>query len=132
MNFVETGKLSFKDLFKSLMAEIIKMQVNKLFLSIFGKGGPMGTLFAGLFANGGYIPSGKYGIVGEAGPELVRGPGTVTSAADTAAMMGNGGGMVAVTYNINATDARSFKELVASDPAFIYNVTRLGARRIPR
>lgn len=132
MNFVQTGKLSFKDLFKSLMAEIIKMQVNKLFLSIFGKGGPMGTLFAGLFADGGYIPSGKYGIVGEAGPELVRGPGTVTSAADTAAMMGTGGGMVAVTYNINATDARSFKELVASDPAFIYNVTRLGARRIPR
>ena len=132
MKFVETGKLSFKDLFKSLMMEIIKMQMNKLFLSIFGKGGPLGTLFAGLFAEGGYIPSGKYGIVGEAGPELVRGPGTVTSARDTAAMMGNGGGMVAVTYNINATDARSFKELVASDPAFIYNVTRLGARRIPR
>jgi phage-related minor tail protein len=132
MKFVETGKLSFKDLFKSLMMEIIKMQMNKLFLSIFGKGGPLGTLFAGLFAEGGYIPSGKYGIVGESGPELMRGPGTVTSAADTAAMMGTGSGMVAVTYNINATDARSFKELVASDPAFIYNVTRLGARRIPR
>lgn len=131
MKFVETGKLSFKDLFKSLMTEIIKMQMNKLFLSIFGKGGPMGSLFAGLFAEGGYIPSGKYGIVGETGPELVRGPGTVTSARDTAAMFGQGG-MTAVTYNINATDARSFKELVASDPAFIYNVTRLGARRIPR
>ncbi len=132
MNFVETGKLSFKDLFKSLMAEIIKMQVNKFFLSIFGKGGPVGSLFAGLFADGGYIPSGKFGIVGEAGPEFVRGPATVTSARDTAAIMGAGGGMTAITYNINATDARSFKELVASDPAFIYNVTRLGARRMPR
>jgi hypothetical protein len=135
MKFVETGKLSFKDLFKSLMAEIIKMQVNKLFLSIFGKGGPMGSLFAGLFANGGTIPAGKYGIAGEAGPELIRGPANVISTKDTAAILGNSSDAPATTmvnYTINATDARSFKELVASDPAFIYNVTRLGARKIPR
>jgi len=135
MKFVETGKLSFKDLFKSLMMEIIKMQVNKLFLSIFGKGGPMGSLFAGLFANGGTIPAGKYGIAGEAGPELIRGPANVISTKDTAAILGNSSDAPATTmvnYTINATDARSFKELVASDPAFIYNVTRLGARKIPR
>jgi hypothetical protein len=40
-----------------------------------------------------------------------------------------GGGRV--TYNINAVDARSFQQLVASDPEFIYNVTRAGARRQP-
>ncbi len=131
MKFVETGKLSFKDLFKSLMMEIIKMQMNKLFLSIFGKGGPMGSLFAGLFANGGHIPGGKFGIVGERGPELVRGPASVIGTSETAAMM-NGGGITQVTYNISAVDSRSFKDLVASDPAFIYNVTRAGSRRIPR
>ena len=131
MTFVETGKLSFKDLFRSLMAEIIKMQVNKFFLSIFGAGGPLGSMFAGFFAEGGRIPSGKFGIAGEAGPEIVRGPANVTSTRDTAAMMG-GGGITQVTYNINAVDSRSFKDLVASDPAFIYNVTRAGARRIPR
>ena len=131
MKFVETGKLSFKDLFKSLMAEIIKMQMNKLFLSIFGKGGPMGSLFAGLFAEGGRIPGGKYGIVGERGPELVSGPANVIGTDQTAALMG-GGGITQVTYNISAVDSRSFKDLVASDPAFIYNVTRAGARRIPR
>lgn len=131
MKFVETGKLSFKDLFKSLMTEIIKMQMNKLFLSIFGKGGPMGSLFAGLFAEGGRIPGGKYGIVGERGPELVSGPANVIGTDQTAALMG-GGGITQVTYNISAVDSRSFKDLVASDPAFIYNVTRAGARRIPR
>jgi tape measure domain-containing protein len=130
MKFVETGKLSFKDLFKTLMAEIIKMQMNKLFLSIFGKGGPAGSLFAGLFAEGGRIPSGKYGIVGERGPELVRGPANVTSARDTAAMMG--GGITQVTYNINAVDSMSFKQMVARDPEFIYSVTQMGARRLPR
>jgi len=36
---------------------------------------------AGAFADGGNIPSGKTGIVGEAGPELVVGPGTVINAA---------------------------------------------------
>jgi hypothetical protein len=135
MKFVETGKLSFKDLFKSLMTEIIKMQMNKLFLSIFGKGGPMGSIFAGLFADGGYIPGGKVGIVGERGPELIRGPASVLGTRDTAQLMygqNQGTNMTAVTYNISAVDSRSFKDLVASDPAFIYNVTRAGARRIPR
>lgn len=132
MNFVETGKLSFKDLFKSLMAEIIKMQINKFFLSIFGKGGAFGAEgFAGLFAEGGRIPSGKYGIAGERGPELVSGPANVIGTDQTADMMG-GGGTTIVNYNIQAVDSRSFKDLVASDPAFIYNVTRAGARRVAR
>ena len=45
-------------------------------------------------------------------------------------MMGGGGSQV--TYNINAVDANSFKQLVAQDPEFIYNVTVAGSRRIPR
>jgi hypothetical protein len=135
MKFVETGKLSFKDLFKTLMTEIIKMQMNKLFLSIFGKGGPMGSLFAGFFAEGGFIPSGKVGIAGERGPELIRGPASVLGTRETAQLMSGqnqGTNMTAVTYNIQAVDSRSFKDLVASDPAFIYNVTRAGARRVAR
>ena len=37
--------------------------------------------FAGMFAKGGAIPSGKWGIAGEAGPEIIHGPATVTPAA---------------------------------------------------
>jgi tape measure domain-containing protein len=135
LTFVQTGKLSFKDLFRSLMLEIIKMQVNKLFLSIFGKGGPLGTLFAGFFANGGMIPGGKYGIAGEAGPELIRGPAHVVSTKDTAAILGSGGSapsITQVTYNINAVDSMSFKQMLARDPEFLFNATRAGARRVPR
>jgi hypothetical protein len=135
MTFVQTGKLSFKDLFKSLMTEIIKMQMNKLFLSIFGKGGPLGNLFAGMFAEGGMIPSGKYGIVGERGPELIRGPASVIGTRDTAQLMngyGQGGGLTQVTYNINAVDSMSFKQMLARDPEFLFNATRAGARRVPR
>jgi len=134
-NFVMTGKLSFKDLFRSLLAEVIKMQANKLFLSLFGKGGALSSLFAGFFANGGDIPAGKWGIAGEAGPELVKGPATVMSTKDTAAIMQGGNPYTPtamVTYNIQAVDARSFKQLVAQDPEFIYSVTQAGARRLPR
>jgi lambda family phage tail tape measure protein len=129
MNFVETGKLSFKDLFQSLLAEIVKMLANRAFLALFSpEGGVFGNLFAGFFEHGGQIPPGKFGIAGEAGPELVRGPATVVSTRDTAQMMAGG---APVTYNINAVDARSFQQLVAADPEFIYNVTRAGARRMP-
>jgi hypothetical protein len=137
MSFVETGKLSFKDLFKSLLAEIIKFQTMRVvsgFFSMFGGGGAGGGLFGSLFsggkATGGYIPSGRFAITGEGGPELVRGPATVSSHEDSLSMLGGGGGQ-AVTYNINAVDAYSFKQLVAQDPEFIYNVTRVGQRRMP-
>jgi len=128
-NFVETGKLSFKDLFKTLMMEIIKMQANRLFLALFDPtGGLLTNLFAGFFAQGGSIPAGKFGIAGEAGPEIIRGPASVVSTDDTAEMMGRG---TNITYNIQAVDAPSFQALVARDPEFIYNVSRAGARRIP-
>lgn len=45
--------------------------------------------YTGAYAHGGMIPSGKVGMVGEAGPELVTGPAVVTSAATTADKLRN-------------------------------------------
>lgn len=63
-----------------------------------------GQAFAGLFDNGGNIPSGQWGIVGEYGPEIVKGPANVTSRKDTAAMarnaMGGGSGGLSITQYI--------------------------------
>ena len=80
----------------------------------------IGDLFDGWFANGGQIGAGRFGVVGERGPELVSGPATVTPMQPTS-----------VVYNINAVDAPSFKALVAQDPSFIYAVTMAGAKSIP-
>jgi lambda family phage tail tape measure protein len=77
-------------------------------------------LFDGFFANGGQIGAGKFGVVGERGPEFVSGPATVTP------MMGSN-----VTYNINAVDAMSFKQMIAQDPSFIHAVAMQGAKGIP-
>ena len=43
--------------------------------------------FAGAFDKGGHIPMGKWGIAGENGPEIIKGPANVTSTADTAKIM---------------------------------------------
>ena len=50
------------------------------------------------------VPSGKYGIVGERGPELVKGPAIVTSRQQTAGMAGSRGtgNQVNVTVHNNA------------------------------
>lgn len=44
--------------------------------------------YSGAYAMGGAIPAGKYGLVGEAGPEFVRGPAIVTSAQASRSRLG--------------------------------------------
>jgi hypothetical protein len=75
--------------------------------------------FGGFFAGGGNLAPGKFGVVGERGPEMIGGPASISP-------MGGGGGVV--TYNINAVDARSFQQLLASDPSFIYALTEQGRK----
>jgi ABC-type transporter Mla subunit MlaD len=82
----------------------------------------------GQFADGGFLPSGKIGLVGENGPELITGPGRITPMED----VNFGGGTTNVTYNISAVDARSFQQLVAEDPGFIHAVAEYGGRQVPR
>lgn len=52
--------------------------------------------YSGAYDKGGYIPSGAVGLVGEIGPELVRGPATVTGRKDTEDLMKNNGSNVTV------------------------------------
>ncbi len=48
--------------------------------------------YSGAYEHGGMIPSGKYGIVGEAGAEVVRGPAIVSSARTTKDQFARNGG----------------------------------------
>lgn len=72
----------------------------------------LGGLLAGAFDNGGYIPDGKLGIVGEYGPEIIQGPVAVTgrktteSILSSAASSGSGGGnVVSIQVDVNVTDS---------------------------
>jgi len=128
VGFAKTGKFEFKSFVNSILEELLRSQVRQLIAKTFGAfGGGSGSsggggLFGGFFATGGMIPPGRFGVVGENGPELVSGPANVTP--------NIGGGNV--TYNINAVDAMSFKQMVAKDPEFLYAVTEQGRRSVPQ
>ena len=126
---IATGKADFSTLGDHIKQVLAKAMVQK-FIS-----GPIMAMFG--LASGGPANAGQPYIIGEEGPEVfvpkTNGtvlPNSVLQGGGTGGGMGMGGGQV--TYNINAVDARSFKELVASDPEYLYNVTQVGARRQPR
>lgn len=74
-------------IFQSLFGGLGSM-LQGLLQNIFGLLGGGGG-FLGLFDNGGNIPRGKWGIAGEFGPEVIKGPASVTSRKDTMNMFRN-------------------------------------------
>lgn len=134
VSFVQTGKLSFKDLANSLIADFARIQAKKAIAGLFGGGGGgmLGSLFGGFFAGGGEPPMGKISVVGENGPELFipKQPGTIVPNGDIG-VTGGGGSVQHITYNIQATDAASFKAQLARDPSFLHAVVEQGRRSTP-
>jgi hypothetical protein len=92
------GGREFGEVLKALEQDIVRIITRKLVTEPFtqwvsgqmgnltgggggfidGLFGGIGKLFSGFFADGGLIPAGHFGVVGEAGPELVSGPTMVT------------------------------------------------------
>lgn len=136
VNFTKTGKLEFKSFLASIVEQILRSQIQQTLAQSFkigggstGGGDILGSIFSGAkslfgFANGGIIPNNSPVLVGERGPEIISGAGG-RSVTPNEALGAN------VTYNINAVDASSFRNLVASDPEFIFAVTEQGRRRQP-
>jgi hypothetical protein len=87
-----------------------------------------GSLFAGFFADGGKIPAGKFGMVGEEGPELISGPATVTPMS-TAQYQTQAEGDVNINFNISTVDARGFDELLMSRRGMIQGIINQGLTR---
>jgi lambda family phage tail tape measure protein len=127
VKMVQTGKLSFKDLANSILADLARIAFKKAVVG-------MASLFG--FAAGGQVMADTPIIVGERGPELFV-PRTAGAIVPNNALGGMAGGAgdynqpVTVNYNIQAVDAASFRSLVARDPSFIYAVTEQGRRSQP-
>jgi lambda family phage tail tape measure protein len=123
-NFVRTGKLSFKDLARSIIQDIIAIQMraaaSKFLGSLFGNIGSGGNASSGGWfenvymaaeprASGGPVSAGNSYMVGERGAELFvpTNSGTIIPNAK----MNNMGSTTNVTNNyINAIDTKSFED----------------------
>ena len=120
-NFVKTGKLSFKDLTRSIIQDLIAIQLKAQAVSMlnmafrfFTGGGPTPYQPAAVLGMPGYAEGGspavnQPSIVGENGPEIFipKTAGTIVPNNK----MGNLGGTTNVTNNyINAIDTKSFEE----------------------
>jgi phage-related minor tail protein len=104
-------------------------------------GGLVGNLFAGTnpalgtvtpFAKGGVIATPSYfpmagglGLAGEAGPEAIM---PLARGADGRLGVAGGGGAVHVTFNVTASDARSFAASEAEISAMLLRAVRRGTR----
>jgi lambda family phage tail tape measure protein len=133
VQFAQTGKLSFKSLANSIIADLIRIAVRRAIVAAIG--GPLGSLFG--MANGGPVQGATPIIVGERGPELFV-PQSAGKIINNSTLKGSGqnsagmsGSPTVVNYNIQAVDAASFRSLVARDPSFIYAVTEQGRRSQP-
>jgi len=140
VNFAKTGKFEWKSFLSSIVEELLRAQIRELIANTFSglgfgsasaktesKSGLLGLggMF-GFLANGGTANANRPYIVGERGPELF-----VPNSTGTVVPNDKLGGATQVTYNINAVDALSFKQMIARDPSFIYAVSQQGAKAIP-
>jgi lambda family phage tail tape measure protein len=156
--FVQTGKLSFSDLARSIISDLIKIQLKAQATSLFqssGIGGFFSSLFggggAGMFtgstgAIGGSIHLGKAEggsvsgrtpyMVGERGPELFvpNGSGTVIPNRQ----LGSMGGQPQVVYNgpyianMSAIDTQSGIQFLSKNKETIWSANQSAQRSLPQ
>jgi hypothetical protein len=105
VNMMMGVKTNWKQLFKAILADIIRLQVRKALVS--GLGGIFG------FAKGGRPPVGRPSLVGEKGAELF-----VPDSAGTIVpndQLGGGSTTAEINFNVQAIDASSFNSFLVNN-----------------
>jgi lambda family phage tail tape measure protein len=153
-NFVQTGKLSFSDLARSIISDLIKIQLRAQATAIFKSSG-IGGFFSGLFggggggspafgstafwggkAEGGDVSSMNSYMVGERGPELFvpKTSGTVIPNNQ----LGSMGGGPQVVYNgpyianMQAIDTQSATQFLAKNKNAVFAANQSATRSLPQ
>lgn len=149
--FVRTGKMSFRDLARSIIQDLIMIQIRAQASSIFSM--MMGNMFgmrqnigasgysdmttfnslmsAGGLANGGPIGANEPHLVGERGPEIFmpRGAGTIIPNERLSSTLG--GSTTVTNYNINAIDVKSFEDRLLGSANTIWAANLYAQKRLP-
>lgn len=133
-NFVMTGKFDFADFSRFVIRELIKIAVQAaLTFAIKTAAGAFGFSIPGL-AEGGPVRRGNPYVVGEQGPELFIPQSSgriVPNDQMTSSMVSadSGAEQVNINFNITATDASSFDELLVTRRATIIGIINEGLNR---
>lgn len=143
-NLTEGFNGSFKDilsgwgqLVQRMIAEAAAAQLTESLFGALGVGGAkggaggagalasIGSFFAGFFDNGGNIPSGQFGVVGEKGPEIVRGPVSVTGREDTKRLSG---GNTIIINQPGVSNTREAERSAGATRRAVYGAVNSGSR----
>lgn len=138
VTFVRTGKLDFRSLADSIIADLIRIQIQNSVIkplaqatsgmSLSGLFSGAGTFFTNLFrASGGPVSAGQPYVVGEQGPEwfVPNAAGTVLpngSQPVAAAAPARDQGPININFSVNAMDARSFQTAMVQNKAVVVGI----------
>lgn len=145
--FVETGKLSFKDLARSIIQDLIKIQMRAQLAGVFGK---ISGIFSGSYSPGysdfANAPYPKYAdggtingpaIVGERGPELFipSGSGTIIPNNQLGSAMGNQPSVVyngPYIQNMSAIDTQSAVQFLSTNKNAVWASYQSAQKSLPQ
>lgn len=149
--FVSTGKLKFGELAKSIIADLIKIQLRAQATSLFSG---IGDLFKGIFSSGGSSGGGAYthsvfsaggnelgsmqpSVVGEDGPELFipKSAGTIVPNNRMGSLMGGGASVVyngPYIANMSAIDTQSATQFLAKNKQAVWGANQSAQRSLPQ
>jgi phage-related minor tail protein len=151
-NFVRNGKLSFKDLARSIIQDLIAIELKAQAMSIFKSMGGMSGIFGSLFgqgnsggydtsmmqfADGGEPPVGQPSIVGERGPELFV-PKTAGTIIPNNMLGSMGSNQPSITYNgpyianMSAIDTQSATQFLAKNKSAVWAANQTAQRSLPQ
>jgi phage-related minor tail protein len=158
-NFVKNGKFSFKDLTKSIIQDLIAIQLKAQAMQMFsGAGGFFSSLFSGgassgtdflsasagqggsfgtlAFADGGSPPVGVPSLVGERGAELFipKQAGTIVPNNKLSSVLGQGTTInynAPVVENLSAIDTQSGMQFLMKNKESIWSANQSASRGLP-
>lgn len=139
--FVRTGKIGFKDLARSIIQDMLAMQMkaaasgflSSLFGSMFGMKSnpyqPAAVMGMPGYADGGNPAVNSPSIVGERGPELFV-PRTAGTIIPNHALAGVGGTTMVTNNYINAIDTKSFEQRLLGSPNAIWAANQYATKSL--